>query len=838
MMTITLHRNSPGVTLSYYSPQNAEEQHTFELRRSRTQGGTYSVYKSGTVTPEVGLPDGSQATGAASGAAVSGASVSGWVTYSFSDIDRGWWYKGYGGRTGRSREWKYSSAVHINTPPTIAGPSSPSYAENRTDAVATYTATDQDQDPVTLSLGGDDAAQFSINGNGDLTFRNKPNFEDPPDGGRNNVHGVVYDLIVQANDGKDTTSKSITVTLTDVNEPPGKPAIPTVTAGSQTSLLVTWSTPTVNTGPTINDYDVRYRVSGSGSFTDTGYDGTGTTMTIDSLTADTEYHVQVLAKNDEGNSPWSESGKGKTSPLPKLSTPTNLDVLPLRKRKAMLRWDAVANASGYDVEIQALGGNWGAPLHPTYKETHTVPATSSLNLTRDCLPPRSCYEIVLDNILTGKGLADAPYAYQFRVMATNSSSYQGSDYSEEITIIDTSIYRVDGHNNSGTSANGGQAVIKWYSLVFLPAKMGSYKIRYRKAKDLAGLYKHTSTNWRPGRYYPSETRNATSNSQHTITGLTLGEIYAVQLMYETSAGNKVFAARDSYVWPSTGFQAHNKRVATYPFFGHFTNKTYTYRICTDTFPPNTQSEWASLIEDALGQWQTATGNMIRMNRDTRACTDLSSMSIREALLSDEDDSLSEIRMLDVSGSPIRFNEMLSDPFKLCILGAPACVTSRSGYARLTREASYPLRSADITLNHNFLANVPHLEIPTDIKFNACKSVSDSIMDDDSRNSEFYAYALMVHESGHALGLSDWSATEILRDEYQKLPWWIREVLGSAIPLVASLFLAVPERVYEVSHPTIPDSVLNYDSEAEVQEPDCSPHPFDVMAIHALYQSVP
>ena len=54
--------------------------------------------------------------------------------------------------------------------------------------------------------------------------------------------------------------------------------------------------------------------------------------------------------------------------------------------------------------------------------------------------------------------------------------------------------------------------------------------------------------------------------------------------------------------------------------------------------------------------------------------------------------------------------------------------------------------------------------------------------------------------------------------------------------------------YRMSHPTIADSVLNYDHKARrdysvnskewnrvTNEPGCSPHPFDVMALYALYQ---
>ena len=40
----------------------------------------------------------------------------------------------------------------------------------------------------------------------------------------------------------------------------------------------------------------------------------------------------------------------------------------------------------------------------------------------------------------------------------------------------------------------------------------------------------------------------------------------------------------------------------------------------------------------------------------------------------------------------------------------------------------------------------------------------------------------------------------------------------------------------MAHPTIPDSVMNYVNFTRT-EPDCSPHPFDIMIIYALYQTV-
>ena len=49
-----------------------------------------------------------------------------------------------------------------NVPPQISGPASPTFAENGSGTVATYSATDGDDDPITWSLAGDDAGDLSI----------------------------------------------------------------------------------------------------------------------------------------------------------------------------------------------------------------------------------------------------------------------------------------------------------------------------------------------------------------------------------------------------------------------------------------------------------------------------------------------------------------------------------------------------------------------------------------------------------------------------------------------------------------------------------------------------
>ena len=107
-----------------------------------------------------------------------------------------------------------------NVPPQISGPASPTFAENGSGTVATYSATDGDDDPITWSLSGVDVGDLSIHStDGTLTFRSPPDFEGPADDDTNND----YDVTVQAYDGTITVDHPVTVTVTKVNEAPSFP---------------------------------------------------------------------------------------------------------------------------------------------------------------------------------------------------------------------------------------------------------------------------------------------------------------------------------------------------------------------------------------------------------------------------------------------------------------------------------------------------------------------------------------------------------------------------------------------------------------------------------------
>ena len=76
------------------------------------------------------------------------------------------------------------------------------------------------------SLSGTDGGDFTINENGELTFRNVPNYEGPADSNRDNE----YLVSVRASDGRYYGYFNVTVTVEDVNEPPA------INTGSRTEF--------------------------------------------------------------------------------------------------------------------------------------------------------------------------------------------------------------------------------------------------------------------------------------------------------------------------------------------------------------------------------------------------------------------------------------------------------------------------------------------------------------------------------------------------------------------------------------------------------------------------
>ena len=207
-------------------------------------------------------------------------------------------------------------STNANQPPQIISGHTASIAENApsNQLVTTVMTTDPD---ITdggawgFNTDGAHAAKFHITQASSLltiTVNDNLDYEQLPLTDKT----LSFTLNVTDNQGGQD-SALVTITVTDVDEPPARPAQPTVTVpAAPRTLTITWSPPT-NTGPPITSYTLQYRKGASGPFTDV-HTGPVPSHTHSGLIANSRYDYQVLATNDEGSSPYSPVGNGTTSP--------------------------------------------------------------------------------------------------------------------------------------------------------------------------------------------------------------------------------------------------------------------------------------------------------------------------------------------------------------------------------------------------------------------------------------------------------------------------------------------------------------------------------------------
>ena len=202
------------------------------------------------------------------------------------------------------------------------------------------TAVDADDATLTYSLSGTDYASFEI---------------DTATGQLQTKAGVTYDhegkpgytVTMSVHDGKAADGRpdasiddsiTVTINITDEVEKPNRPPAPTIeTTGNRDSLRVIPNAPD-NTGrPDIDEYDLQYRPKDSGeTFTlESNIGGQG--HTLEQLLLNTEYEVQVRARNDEGTGDWSESATQRTGTATAtiIATPTTINESGATSRSAI-----------------------------------------------------------------------------------------------------------------------------------------------------------------------------------------------------------------------------------------------------------------------------------------------------------------------------------------------------------------------------------------------------------------------------------------------------------------------------------------------------------------------
>ena len=285
------------------------------------------------------------------------------------------------------------------------------------------------------------------------------------------------------------------------------------------------------------------------------------------------------------------------------------------------------------------------------------------------------------------------------------------------------------------------------------------------------------------------------------------------------------------------------------------NRTYAYRICRDGYPGNF-THWKNLVNHALGQWQLATNGLVRMVYEGDNCADYQTVLKRvravyenfigqqltsdqlaalEALLESmdiltdaqvDDAELSEVIMVDQSSTGIygEFEAMGVFPEMSEKLGISTCVFADPKKNRGPTACAWPRHDhpskgwvTDILLPWSrFGGEAETLAVPggldadggvtvdrDDVPFNTCDA------------APIGTYETLVHEAGHALGIRDASSVMTGWDENL---WHHPSIYESVMS-----YEGIALRTSGVAHGTLPD------------DPDCSPHPLDVLAIYALYQ---
>ena len=193
-----------------------------------------------------------------------------------------------------------------NTAPEIdSGRSSVRYDECGIDSVGTYEASDDDGDSISWSLPNTDfetdLGDFNIV-SGVLTFKSKPDYEDPDDSDGNNV----YKITVRASDGEGgTADRDVTITVTNqdptfedgdssVSHDEGDTgSVETYEASDPCGGDISWSLPNTRFETDRRDFDISSR----GVLT---FDDTPDYENPDDSNDDNVYKITIRASDGEG----------------------------------------------------------------------------------------------------------------------------------------------------------------------------------------------------------------------------------------------------------------------------------------------------------------------------------------------------------------------------------------------------------------------------------------------------------------------------------------------------------------------------------------------------------
>ena len=321
-------------------------------------------------------------------------------------------------------------------------------------------------------------------------------------------NGTEYEVQVSAQNAKGNGDWSESGTGTPATKP-ATPAKPTLTMGDK-QLVVTWTAPD-DGGNDISDYDVQYKRTSTSTWTEWNSSDTSTalTATITGLTNGLDYHVQVRATNDVGDSSWSQSRTGSPNVLPgKPAKPT----LTRKDRSLGVSWTAPTNTGS------ALTGF-------TVRHCSSDCTESTAVWTEKSISSGTTIKTTIGSLTNGT-------EYHVQVRARN----KGGDGPWSDSAKETAN-AVPGKPSTPTVTRGDrQLAVSWTKPSNNGTAITDYDVQYCEHKPNASQNANdctkstaTWTEWNSSD--TSTTRSA------TITGLTNGAEYYVQVRAQNAGGN-------------------------------------------------------------------------------------------------------------------------------------------------------------------------------------------------------------------------------------------------------------------------------------------------------------
>ena len=277
---------------------------------------------------------------------------------------------------------------------------------------------------------------------------------------------------------------------------PVAPAAPTLVSGNA-QLAVTWTVPSAN-GGTLSGFKVRYKTTATSSWTSHAFSSTGATTgtTITGLINGASYNVQVMAANERGDGPWSPSTTAQAGAPDAPAAPT----LSAGNAQMSVSWSAPADngsaITDYDVRYSSNSG-------AAWTELPDNTPSTALSATIGSLTNGTTYEV---QVRAANARGDGAWSSSATLKSGAPATPSEPALVPGLTQI-TASWTVPADNGSAIT---------------------DYDVRYRTSTS------STWTEWNAS--------NTGTTASATITGLTTGTAYEVQVRATNAVGDSAWSA--------------------------------------------------------------------------------------------------------------------------------------------------------------------------------------------------------------------------------------------------------------------------------------------------------